>query len=295
MEKRLYMDSKHLKLNLGCGSRFEKDWINIDFHSYDPAVRAYNLLKGIPLNDNSVEFVYHSHLLEHFLKRDASFLMAECMRVLKPGGIIRVVVPDLENIVRAYIKSLGEVERGIDGAVSHYEWMKIELLDQLVREKSGGEMLTYLSAETLPAKEFIINRLGVEARRIMEDEKDTNIERHTSGSNAVSLRGFLQNLQKLIPFRHKWREYLLRLLLGEEYYFLNVGRFRYSGEIHHWMYDSYSLKKELKIAGFEDIVQRTAQLSYLQGWEQYNLDVESDGSIYKPDSLYMEGIKPIHI
>jgi hypothetical protein len=41
-----------------------------------------------------------------------------------------------------------------------------------------------------------------------------------------------------------------------------------------------------------DIIQRSATESYLQDWVKWNLDTETDGTIYKPDSLYMEGKKP---
>ncbi len=58
------------------------------------------------------------------------------------------------------------------------------------------------------------------------------------------------------------------------------------------MYDSYSLKKALNAAGFVDIIERSATESYMPDWQTYFLDNEPNGSIYKPDSLYMEGRKP---
>lgn len=58
------------------------------------------------------------------------------------------------------------------------------------------------------------------------------------------------------------------------------------------MYDSYSLAKLLKACGFQQIMQRTATQSYIPNWSDFNLDTEPDGSVYKPDSLFMEAIKP---
>ncbi len=279
-------------LNLGCGSRFKKDWINIDFKSSDPAVKACNLLEGIPLPDSYVGFVYHSHVLEHFSKNRAQFFLSECLRVLKPGGSLRVVVPDLEGIVRSYLESLDDAKAGKDGADSRYEWMKIELLDQMVREKPGGEMRTYLSAETIPAKDFIINRLGVEAKRIIENAKVRNARTLRVNSRKLSLSSRISNFLDLIQSPGKWREYLLRCFLCDEYTVIQDGKFRRSGEIHRWMYDSYSLKKALNAAGFVDIIERSATESYMPDWQTYFLDNEPNGSIYKPDSLYMEGRKP---
>ena len=80
--------SKLPYINIGCGFHFHEDWTNIDFHASGKDVIAHNLLKGIPFSDASFEVAYHSHVLEHFLKKDADFLISECYRVLKPGGMI---------------------------------------------------------------------------------------------------------------------------------------------------------------------------------------------------------------
>lgn len=275
-----------MKLNLGCGSRFNTGWINIDFYSSDPSVRAYNLLQGIPLPDNHVDLVYHSHLLEHFPRDRAGHFLAECMRVLKPGGIIRVAVPDLEQIVRAYLESLNEARAGKNEGTMRYEWMIIELLDQLVRDRSGGEMLKYLSVETVPAKEFILKRLGVEAKRIIENMQN----RHDSEAKTIASLAFdyLKNLAISIK---KIRIYVTSFLSGIDYASVEIGKFRNSGEVHKWMYDSYSLGRILEASGFVDVIERAATESYIADWINYHLDTEPDGSVYKPDSLYMEGRK----
>ncbi len=82
--------------------------INVDMVFNSPHVKAYNLLKGIPLSNDQFDDTYHSQVLEHFPKEKAPDFIKECFRILKPGGIMRVVVPDLENIVNEYIKHLNE-------------------------------------------------------------------------------------------------------------------------------------------------------------------------------------------
>jgi DNA primase large subunit len=72
---------------------------------------------------------------------------------------------------------------------------------------------------------------------------------------------------------------------------LQIGKFRLGGEIHQWMYDSFSMGRLLKITGFSRIIVRDAFTSYLDDWRMYNLDTEPDGEIYKPDSNYIEAIK----
>ena len=85
---------------------------------------------------------------------------------------------------------------------------------------------------------------------------------------------------------------LLKLILGKEYRTLQIGRFRQSGEIHQWMYDHYSLSVLLKKCNLTDVIQRSATESYIPDWTRFNLDTEMDGTVYKPDSLFMEAIKP---
>jgi hypothetical protein len=87
------------------------------------------------------------------------------------------------------------------------------------------------------------------------------------------------------------RNIFLKVLLGKEYKALEIGRFRLSGEIHQWAYDSYSMEKLLKDGWFINIAHRDALTSYFENWREFNLDTEPDGSIYKPDLNYIEAIK----
>jgi predicted SAM-dependent methyltransferase len=50
-----------------------------------------------------VDIIYSSHMLEHIRRDQAAFILRECHRVIKPDGIVRLVVPDLEVLVRAYL------------------------------------------------------------------------------------------------------------------------------------------------------------------------------------------------
>jgi len=59
-----------------------------------------------------------------------------------------------------------------------------------------------------------------------------------------------------------------------------------------WMYDAYSLRELLGQTGFIGVGRRTAIESRIPGWQTYHLDTEPNGAVYKPDSLYMEGVKP---
>jgi predicted SAM-dependent methyltransferase len=97
------------KFHLGCGTIFIKDYLNIGWWEHlgkDTLYAAPNgvegavlynhdLVEGIPAADNSLDVVYHSHMLEHLSYAEGIDFIAACYRVLKPGGILRVLVPDL--------------------------------------------------------------------------------------------------------------------------------------------------------------------------------------------------------
>lgn len=135
-------------LNLGCGYHYSKDevWTNLDFTSTGEHVIGHNLLNGIPFDDHSFDVVYHSHVLEHFSKSDAPAFLKECYRVLKPDAIIRIAIPDLEQIARLYLKylELGIANPDDENIRANYDWLLIEMYDQTVRNHSGGEMGKYL-------------------------------------------------------------------------------------------------------------------------------------------------------
>jgi predicted SAM-dependent methyltransferase len=273
-------------LNLGCGNRFHPEWVNIDTTSNSPYVKAHDLRHGIPFQDKKFDVVYHSHLLEHFSQTDAIHLMDQCFRVLKHGGIIRVALPDLETLARIYLEALkGACGEGKDWQ-HHYDWIMLELYDQAVRLSPGGNMLTYLKQKPIPNERFVMDRIGEEGRRIQRLNDTGTLDNKTLSTRTA------EN-----PFRPRWRavrEMITKLLLkSEDYYALRVGRFRLQGEVHQWMYDRFSLNRLLQNAGFSSIKQRGALESYIPNWSQYHLDSDANGTIFKPDSLFMEGLKPI--
>ncbi len=268
-------------LNLGCGATFHEDWTNIDFVSSSEHVRAYNLLEGIPFGDNEVDVVYHSHVLEHFPKSKAVDFIRECHRVLNPGGIIRVAIPDLEIIAMNYIKYLNESIEGVEGAEQKYNWSMLELFDQVVRSKTGGEMIDYIKDVSNKNDAFLIERNGQEVKRIMEMFRGNTAKKQGA---SFSLSSRLKGLPKRIKRK------LIAILLGKDDIAYQIGKFRLEGEIHQWMYDRHSLKKILEDAGFKNVEVKNKFESNIPDWKKYNLDGK-DGVLRKPDSLFMEALK----
>lgn len=120
-----------MKLNIGCGDVQPQGWVNIDNSNraflsarlpwidkalvacgllkpscYDSKVNTANLLKRWPFPDGSCEAVYAGDFYEHFTFEQAGFLTREAFRVLAPGGVLRLRVPDGEEMWRNYLKAV---------------------------------------------------------------------------------------------------------------------------------------------------------------------------------------------
>jgi SAM-dependent methyltransferase len=275
-------------LNLGCGYHFHPDWTNIDFTSTGPDVIAYNLVNGIPFPDSSFEVVYHSNVLEHFKQQEAESFIAECYRVLKPGGVIRIAVPDLQNIVREYSIIMGKLEKdpGNEYLKSCYDWIMIEMYDQTVREKSGGAMLDFLCQDNLINKDYVIKRCGEEVKAIIDQHKTVQLHPQKKRKPGHLIR----QLFSWGAWSPKLRVLFLKLLLGSDYENYQNGKFRRSGEIHFWVYDQLSLGQLLKSKGFESVQRVDAITSRIPDWVHFGLDTVGE-FVRKPDSFFMEAVK----
>ncbi len=155
-------------LNLGCGWKMNWSWTNLDFSPYarlvkrpklarllarlgvlsplrqerlalvDPEMVCWDLRHGIPYEDETFDVVYHSHFLEHLDREVAAIVLRECRRVLKTGGMIRVVIPDWETLVGKYRLAFEMWERNEPGAAEAHTRAMEDLIEQMVRRGVAG-------------------------------------------------------------------------------------------------------------------------------------------------------------
>ena len=115
-----------MRLNLGCGAQLPGGWVNVDYAlgariariplfravnqrlrlfnmDWSDGIVLHNLTHRFPWADSSVDAVYSSHTLEHMSREQGRDFLRQCCRVLKPGGVIRIVVPDLSSVVQRYL------------------------------------------------------------------------------------------------------------------------------------------------------------------------------------------------
>ena len=128
-----------MNVNLACGGVYvtAPTWLNLDYASNSPAVQRANLLGRLPLADATADLVYSSHFLEHIPRDQVAPFLQECWRILKPGGVLRLVVPDLKNLCRTYLQHRD------GGEHDQADFVVLELLDQCVRRQPGGELGRY--------------------------------------------------------------------------------------------------------------------------------------------------------
>jgi SAM-dependent methyltransferase len=301
-------------INLGCGGRFHPDWVNADIAPRDPSVMQCDLSRRIPFPEGEFDVVYHSNVLEHIRRDDTPSFMRECFRVLKPGGILRVAVPDLERICRLYLEKLERAAAGDATSAQDHEWMLLEMYDQTVREKSGGGMLDFLRKNPLPNEPFVLERIGQEGRELIaalrsapSPSPQTQTPPPTPQAQAPQsrkrsqLREIIRRPRTLFDmFGSKLRaspEKNDRRILNDHLdadcrRALDIGRFRLAGEVHQWMYDRFSLARLMLSAGFCEPTLRSPVDSAIPHWMKFNLDTLPDGSVVKPDSFFMEATKP---
>lgn len=122
-----------LKLNLGCGLQCPDGWLNIDssigvklskYPIFKKAVYAVipqsfglpnkdwtgnamwmDLTKQFKFENEKVDCIYSSHTFEHLTFEETAFAFKECYRIMKPSGIIRIIVPDLSDLINNYLKN----------------------------------------------------------------------------------------------------------------------------------------------------------------------------------------------
>lgn len=125
-----------MRINVGCGKTPINGWVNYDnsfslrlsklpfiaqalyklrllsssqyqFVQFSRASSIFHgdAIKGLPHADDSCDVVYSSHMIEHFDRQEAAIFLKEAFRVLRPGGIIRIVAPNIKHHVEQYLAS----------------------------------------------------------------------------------------------------------------------------------------------------------------------------------------------
>ncbi len=131
-----FKNQPNIKLNIGAGPFGEDGWVNIDTFKHTKISFTYDCRKKIPFKTATVHKIRCEHFLEHMDKiYETPIFLAECKRVLKNDGILRIIVPDIEKYIKAYYENNWKIV-GLD-IDSMPEWQGAEVLSHIFRQ--GGE------------------------------------------------------------------------------------------------------------------------------------------------------------
>ncbi|MDA0265667.1 MAG: methyltransferase domain-containing protein [Cyanobacteria bacterium] len=288
-------------VNLACGESFvsRHDWVNLDYSSNHTSVIRANLLGNLPLRNNSARAVYSSHFIEHIPRAKVLSFLKECYRVLEAQGLIRLVLPDWENLCREYLscRDQGEHSRG--------DFLMLEMLDQCVRLYPGGllgDYFDYLKShahEQPEMLEYIKLRCG-EDLNLTADlyslvANFTDSEAPSSQSSASRIVNLMTHPDRLMSrLQRKFSTYRIKLataLLPKPFREQNVS-YASIGERHAWMWDFYALSQELERAGFHHIKRLSCDTTEIPDFPLIPLDMTVEGYPRKGQgSMYIEARK----
>ena len=102
---RRFRNASDLLVNIGCGSQGRIGWVNVDCFNAGPVNCVFDVRRALPFPSNSVRAIFTEHFFEHIdYFEEVPIFLKECHRVLQQDGVIRIIVPDAEQYLIAYVK-----------------------------------------------------------------------------------------------------------------------------------------------------------------------------------------------
>lgn len=153
---RRFRKAANLLVNLGAGTQGRPGWINVDAFAFPGINCTYDMRRGLPFANCSVRGIFCEHFFEHIdYEEEAPVLLRECHRVLQPGGVLRLIVPDAGAYLRAYCEEgwdaltrIRPLKPGrVDFYFGHRYHSKMEAVNVVFRQ--GTEHKYAYDAETL--------------------------------------------------------------------------------------------------------------------------------------------------
>ena len=122
-----------IKLHLGCGRNIINGWINADSDKSLRRCKYLDVTEKFPYEDNSVDYIFSEHMIEHISLQDGKFMLEESFRVLKNDGKIRISTPDLKFFIELYNDNKTDLQKKyIDYNVNHPAYDVFTAIDTYV-------------------------------------------------------------------------------------------------------------------------------------------------------------------
>jgi len=159
---RRFVGASGLLVNIGCGRNGKAGWVNVDSIAAPGVTCVYDCRKHLPLATGSAKAVFTEHLLEHLEYEDeVPAFLAECHRILEPGGVLRIVVPDGSKYLAAYCANDWDALRSVSPLVTDRDQTVVTMME-IVNEhfRQAGQHRFSYDYETL---ERLLGKMGFEA------------------------------------------------------------------------------------------------------------------------------------
>lgn len=196
---------KPIKVNIGSGPQGRTDWVNLDWgilpllskmpwlcsilakmrllpktycRLWPSNPRLWDCRKSLPFRDYSVDFIYTSHFIEHLPRYQAAKLFAECKRILRPSGVLRICVPNVRLLAEKYVQGDRDFFLTLDNSDINPGRLK-DQADLLVQHFYGYDLW---SEPTLVQK---LQRLFIRGHLWMYDYESLSNLLYTAGFSTV--------------------------------------------------------------------------------------------------------------
>ena len=249
-------------------NRIEGEWDVVRFASpfrgTSGADRLIDAARPLPFGTGCFHAIYARRIVEHLASDEARNFVNEAHRLLLQGGVLRVSVPDTEELARDYLAAIdrARAEPRPDTIKDVHE-KRVSYIDQFVRRVPGGALGRYIASGQMSEENL---------RRAYGD---------ALGAIAVASKSPTSSLRPKLRQRVKEAA---RLLLRRRW----VHETHATREAHLWIYDRFSLPRLLSAAGFSDVRVVGPDVSAIPGWERWALDTSELGAHPFEPSLTVE-------
>lgn len=120
------------RLQIGCQNHPMEGWLNADINPMHDEIILMDATQPFPLPDNTFETVFSEHMIEHIGFPEGQFMVKECFRIMKPGGVIRLSTPDIRFLIDLYHEPKTESQQKYLDFSKRYFGDKRPMLDTVV-------------------------------------------------------------------------------------------------------------------------------------------------------------------
>jgi predicted SAM-dependent methyltransferase len=126
-------------LNIGCNKKMFLHTINLDYSWFPGIDLTMDIRRRLPISDNRLRGIYCEHVIEHLPFDMVDFCLSEWRRVLRPGGVVRIIVPDAEMYLQTYCR----IRSGDEVRFPYHESGKTPMMHVNRVFRSSGHQYAY--------------------------------------------------------------------------------------------------------------------------------------------------------